>query len=228
MVRRTPGWSASRRWSAVRSGSQTPRPVGALAWGSRSITRTRLPAWAAADANPSATVVFPTPPFWFTRAIADIAATLVGTTGAPVLLRRRRRRDRHDPRVRREAHGEPRPADRGVPDLDGGAVVGGDAAGDRQTEPGAPLRAAARLVQAGKPLEHLLAGRHRHPRAVVVDLEHHARPVGCEPHGRHRGPVPPGVLDQVPHEARELALVPRHAAGDDTGDVDVGPPVRLQ
>ena len=63
----------SSAWSTVSSGSQTPRPVVALACGSRSTTSTRRPAWAAAEASPSATVVLPTPPFWLTSAIVDMA-----------------------------------------------------------------------------------------------------------------------------------------------------------
>ena len=47
----------------------------ALAWGSRSTTRTLWPAAWAAEAKPRVTVVLPTPPFWFNTAAMVIAAT---------------------------------------------------------------------------------------------------------------------------------------------------------
>ena len=40
-----------------------PNAVLALPWGSRSMTRTRIPCNANADAMLTAVVVFPTPPF---------------------------------------------------------------------------------------------------------------------------------------------------------------------
>ncbi len=59
--------STSNTDSAWGSGS-SPRTQDVDAWGSRSTTSTRRPAAAAAEANPSVTVVLPTPPFWFTIA----------------------------------------------------------------------------------------------------------------------------------------------------------------
>src|SRR5690606_3909741 len=47
----------------VVSGSVTPTPLLALAWGSRSTRRIRR-LWARAAARLTAVVVFPTPPFW--------------------------------------------------------------------------------------------------------------------------------------------------------------------
>ena len=61
------------RASTVVAGSQTPSPLVALAWGSRSTTSTLAARCGAAAASPSATVVLPTPPFWFTTATIGIA-----------------------------------------------------------------------------------------------------------------------------------------------------------
>src|SRR5258706_792277 len=47
-----------------------PKPVLALPWGSRSITRTRFWVAASAVARLIAVVVLPTPPFWLTIAMA--------------------------------------------------------------------------------------------------------------------------------------------------------------
>ena len=68
-VAREPLDSWSSADSMVRSASHTPMPVVAFAWGSRSMTRTRRPRAEAAAARPRVTVVFPTPPFWFTTAV---------------------------------------------------------------------------------------------------------------------------------------------------------------
>src|ERR1700685_2623332 len=53
-----------RRRSGVK-----PSAAVALAWGSRSMSRVRQPAWARQAARLTAVVVLPTPPFWLTMAI---------------------------------------------------------------------------------------------------------------------------------------------------------------
>ena len=63
-----PGRSPARASSVPAAGSHTPRPVVALPWGSKSITRLGRLRDQAAEARPSATVVLPTPPFWLTIA----------------------------------------------------------------------------------------------------------------------------------------------------------------
>ena len=71
-----PARSSARAWSTENGGSQTPNPVVALPWGSRSITRVSTPRDQALAASPSAIVVLPTPPFWLTTATTGTAATV--------------------------------------------------------------------------------------------------------------------------------------------------------
>src|SRR3989339_2282279 len=64
-------------WS--RGCGSTPRPLVALACGSRSTSKTRRSAAAMDAARFTAVVVFPTPPFWFaTATIRAMAGLLVG------------------------------------------------------------------------------------------------------------------------------------------------------
>src|ERR1700757_3604426 len=48
---------------------ETPTPLLALPWGSRSMSRVRFSAAATLAATLTAVVVFPTPPFWLTTAM---------------------------------------------------------------------------------------------------------------------------------------------------------------
>ena len=56
--------------SMVAARAPTPRARRSRCLGSRSMTSTRWPARASSRARPRETVVFPTPPFWFTTAMA--------------------------------------------------------------------------------------------------------------------------------------------------------------
>src|ERR1700733_9128633 len=55
-----------------------PRPVEALPWGSRSITRVGSPTAASAVPRLIAVVVFPTPPFWLATTSTRGRLTLFG------------------------------------------------------------------------------------------------------------------------------------------------------
>ena len=81
-----------------RSSSNMPRPVVALACGSRSTTRVAIPRAVAAPARPRAMVVLPTPPFWFTTATTGTSATLSGARLARNGPSPVRRPQRHAPR----------------------------------------------------------------------------------------------------------------------------------
>ena len=92
-----PPWVATRRRPTGRaSRARSPSTQELDACGSRSTTSTRLPAAIAAAANPSVTVVLPTPPFWLR--IASVRATLGHrrgrfSTGRSASTASRRRRE---------------------------------------------------------------------------------------------------------------------------------------
>src|ERR1017187_2972704 len=72
---------------APRSRRATPRPEVALAWGSQSMTRTRLPLSARMAAMLMTVVVLPTPPFWLATAMTRAGTVLDygGGGGEPAL-----------------------------------------------------------------------------------------------------------------------------------------------